>query len=160
MEKINIVVEGGKANLGQFSNRINSLGFNSKEIEKEINEKTKEFSNTKVTVTIVLDSNNKKYEVKIKPPSISDLVKKELKVELLKISEEDRAKGKTSIGNLSIEQVKKIAKIKAEQIGEKDLKKVLKMVISSIDTFQGVLIEGKRPKEILREIDKISLNNS
>ncbi|MEM5815892.1 MAG: hypothetical protein QXW01_01310 [Candidatus Aenigmatarchaeota archaeon] len=157
MEKITIIVDGGKVNLGQISNRINSLGFDSNTIQKEINEKTKEFAGMKVEVTISMDEKNKKYEIIVKPPSIADLVKKELKVDLLKITEEDKAKGKTSIGSLTIEQVKKIAKIKAEQLGETDLKKVLKMVISSIDTMQGVLIEGKRPKEILKEVDSLIL---
>lgn len=152
MEKLNLLVDAGKANLGQLSSKLNSLGFNVNEIQKEINEKTKEFSGLKVTVTLILDKEDKKYEIKVKPPSIADLVKKELGVELLKVSEEDKQKGKTVIGNLTMKQVEKIARIKAEEFGEKDLKKVLKMVIGSINTLQGVLIEGKKPKEILKEL--------
>jgi large subunit ribosomal protein L11 len=148
MEKINLIVDAGKANLGQLSSKISSLGFNVNEIQKEINEKTKEFAGLKVNVVLVLDKDNKKYEIKVKAPSVADLVKKELGVELLKPSEEDKQKGKTFIGNLTMKQVEKIAKIKAEELGEKDLKKVLKMVIGSINTLQGVLIEGKKPKEI------------
>jgi large subunit ribosomal protein L11 len=152
MEKINLIVDAGKANLGQLSSKINSLGFNVNEIQKEINEKTKEFAGLKVNVILILDKDNKKYEIKVKAPSVADLVKKELGVELLKLSEEEKQKGKTFIGNLTMKQVEKIAKIKAEELGEKDLKKVLKMVIGSINTLQGVLIEGKKPKEILKEI--------
>jgi len=152
MEKINLIVDAGKANLGQLSSKISSLGFNVAEIQKEINEKTKEFSGLKVNVTLILDKENKKYEIKVKAPSVAELVKKEFGVEILKISEEDKQKGKTIIGNLTIEQVEKIAKIKAEDLGEKDLKKVMKMVIGSINTLQGVLIEGKRPKDILKEL--------
>jgi large subunit ribosomal protein L11 len=148
MEKINLIVDAGKANLGQLSSKINSLGFNVNEIQKEINEKTKEFSGLKVNVILILDKDNKKYEIKVKAPSVADLVKKELGVELLKLTEEDKQKGKTYVGNLTMKQVEKIAKIKAEELGEKDLKKVLKMVIGSINTLQGVLIEGKKPKEI------------
>ena len=152
MEKINLIVDAGKANLGQLSSKISSLGFNVNEIQKEINEKTKEFAGLKVNVILILDKDNKKYEIKVKAPSVADLVKKELGAELLKLSEEDKQKGKTFIGNLTMKQVEKIAKIKAEELGEKDLKKVLKMVIGSINTLQGVLIEGKKPKEILKEI--------
>jgi len=152
MEKINLIVDAGKANLGQLSSKISSLGFNVNEIQKEINEKTKEFAGLKVNVILILDKDNKKYEIKVKAPSVADLVKKELGVELLKLSEEDKQKGKTFIGNLTMKQVEKIAKIKAEELGEKDLKKVLKMVIGSINTLQGVLIENKKPKEILKEI--------
>jgi large subunit ribosomal protein L11 len=152
MEKINLIIDAGKANLGQLSSKISSLGFNVNEIQKEINEKTKEFSGLKVNVILILDKDNKKYEIKVKAPSVADLVKKELGVELLKLSEEEKQKGKTFIGNLTMKQVEKIAKIKAEEFGEKDLKKVLKMVIGSINTLQGVLIEGKKPKEILKEI--------
>jgi len=152
MEKINLIVDAGKANLGQLSSKISSLGFNVNEIQKEINEKTKEFAELKVNVVLILNKDNKKYEIKVKAPSVADLVKKELGAELLKLSEEDKQKGKTFVGNLTMKQVEKIAKIKAEELGEKDLKKVLKMVIGSINTLQGVLIEGKKPKEILKEI--------
>jgi large subunit ribosomal protein L11 len=152
MEKINLIVDAGKANLGQLSSKISSLGFNVNEIQKEINEKTKEFAGLKVNVILILDKDNKKYEIKVKAPSIADLVKKELGVELLKLTEEDKQKGKTFIGNLTMKQVEKIAKIKAEELGEKDLKKVLKMVIGSINTLQGVLIDGRKPKEVLKEI--------
>ena len=151
MEKINLIVDAGKANLGQLSSKISSLGFNANEIQKEINEKTKEFAGLKVNVILILDKDNKKYEIKVKAPSVADLVKKELGLEVLKISEEDKQKGKTYVGNLTMKQVEKIAKIKAEELGEKDLKKVLKMVIGSINTLQGVLVEGKKPKEVLKE---------
>jgi large subunit ribosomal protein L11 len=150
MEKINLIVDAGKANLGQLSSKISSLGFNVNEIQKEINEKTRDFVGLKVNITLILDKDNKKYEIKVKAPSVADLVKKELGVELLKLTEEDKQKGKTFVGNLTMKQVEKIAKIKAEELGEKDLKKVLKMVIGSINTLQGVLIEGKKPKEILK----------
>jgi Asp-tRNA(Asn)/Glu-tRNA(Gln) amidotransferase C subunit len=60
-----------------------------------------------------------------------------------------------------MKQVEKIAKIKAEELGEKDLKKVLKMVIGSINTLQGVFIEGKKPKEFLNEwIKNIKIKNN
>jgi large subunit ribosomal protein L11 len=154
MEKINLIVDAGKVNLGQLSSKISSLGFNVNEIQKEINEKTKNFAGLKVNVILALDKDSKKYEIKIKAPSVADLVKKELGVEFLKLSEEDKQKGKTFVGNLTMKQVEKIAKIKAEELGEKDLKKVLKMVIGSINTFQGVLIENKKPKEILKEVEK------
>jgi large subunit ribosomal protein L11 len=153
MEKINLIVDAGKANLGQLSSKISSLGFNVNEIQKEINERTKEFAGLKVNVVLILDKENKKYEIKVKAPSIADLVKKELGVELLKLSEEDKQKGKTFVGNLTMKQVEKIAKIKSEELGEKDLKKVLKMVIGSINTLQGVLIEGKKAKEILNKLE-------
>jgi large subunit ribosomal protein L11 len=148
MEKINLIVDAGKANIGQLSSKISSLGFNVIQIQKEINERTKEFAGLKVNIVLVLDKENKKYEIKVKAPSVADLVKKELGVELLKLTEEDKQKGKTYVGNLTMKQVEKIAKIKAEELGEKDFKKVLKMVIGSINTLQGVLIEGKKPKEI------------
>jgi len=152
MEKINLIVDAGKANLGQLSSKISSLGFNVNEIQKEINEKTKEFAGLKVNVVLILDKDNKKYEIKVKAPGVADLVKKELGVELLKLSEEDKQKGKTYVGNLTMKQVEKIAKIKAEELGERDLRKVFRMIIGSINTLQGVLIEGKKPKEVIKEI--------
>lgn len=85
--------------------------------------------------------------------TVSELVKKELGVEIAKLTEEDKAKGKI-VGNLKMEQVVKIALKKRNDILAKNFKSVVKQVVGSISSMQGILIEGKAPKEILKEIDE------
>ena len=78
----------------------------------------------------------------------SELVKKELGIEKAKLVNGDR------VGSLKMEQVVKITREKRSDIRAKSFKSALKQVIGTIVSMQGVLIEGKKPKEILKEIDE------
>jgi len=82
------------------------------------------------------------------------MVLKELGVEVAKITEEDKSKGKTSVGSLSMEQVVKIAKEKQKELFIKDLKKVVKMVLGTCNSMNGVLVENKRPKDVIKEVEE------
>jgi len=84
----------------------------------------------------------------------SELILKELGIEAAKLTEEDKSKGKTSVGNLSMEQIVKIAKEKQKELLIKDLKKVVKMVLGTCNSMNGVLVENKRPKEVIKEVDE------
>lgn len=48
--------------------------------------------------------------------TISTSIKKEIKIEKAKITEEDKTKGVTSVGNITMDQVVKIAKEKEKLI--------------------------------------------
>ncbi|GEM_PF-2532042 len=84
----------------------------------------------------------------------SALILKELGIEVAKITEEDKSKGKTSVGNLSMEQVVKIAKEKQKELLVKDLKKIVKMVLGTCNSMNGVLVENKRPKDVIKEVEE------
>jgi len=85
---------------------------------------------------------------------MSEMILKELGVEVAKITEEDKSKGKTSVGSLSMEQVVKIAKEKQKELFIKDLKKVVKMVLGTCNSMNGVLVENKRPKDVIKEVEE------
>jgi|YelNatPaOPRAMG01_1025707.scaffolds.fasta_scaffold01259_11 large subunit ribosomal protein L11 len=87
-------------------------------------------------------------------PKTSALILKELGIEAAKITEEDKSKGKTSVGNLSMQQVVKIAKEKQKELLIKDLKKIVKMVLGTCNSMNGVLVENKRPKDVIKEVDE------
>jgi large subunit ribosomal protein L11 len=91
--------------------------------------------------------------------SISNIVKKEIGIELAKITEEDKTKGKTSVGNITMEKIVKIAKSNREKLSSKDFKSDVKQVVGSISSMQGVLIENKKPKEIIQEINEGKWDN-
>ena len=82
------------------------------------------------------------------------MVLKELGVEVAKITEEDKSKGKTSVGSLGMEQIVKIAKEKQKELFIKDLKKVVKMVLGTCNSMNGVLVENKRPKDVIKEVEE------
>ena len=57
------------------------------------------------------------------------------------------------VGDLTIDQCIKITKMKRESILAKDMKKALKEIVATVVSMP-VTIEGKSPKEILKEIDE------
>jgi large subunit ribosomal protein L11 len=151
-EVIELLVEGGKAKPSQtIISKLESYKIKAEDVFKEINEKTKEYQGEKVKVKILI---NKGYEIKISAPSVASLIKKELGIEVAKITPEEKAAGKTSVGNLSFEQIVKIAKIKFDDLLVKDLKTAVKVVLGTANSLTGVLVENKRPKEIIKEIDE------
>lgn len=85
--------------------------------------------------------------------TVSSLIKKELGIEIAKITEEEKTAGKTSVGSLTMDQVVKIAKSRKNLL-TKDLKKSVKLVLGSANSMTGVLVENKRPKEIIKEVDE------
>jgi large subunit ribosomal protein L11 len=151
-EVIELLVEGGKAKPSQtIISKLENYKIKAEDVFKEINEKTKEYQGEKVKVKILI---NKGYEIKISAPSVASLIKKELGIEVAKITPEEKAAGKTSVGNLSFEQIVKIAKIKFDDLLVKDLKTAVKVVLGTANSLTGVLVENKRPKEIIKEIDE------
>ncbi|HKZ45397.1 MAG TPA: 50S ribosomal protein L11, partial [archaeon] len=134
--------------------KLSAYKLNIAEIFKQINEKTKEFAGMKVPVKLIVDKKTHGYEIKVGTPPVSSLIKKELGIEFAKITEEEKTAGKTSTGNLTIDQCVKIAKMKMEDLLANDLKAAVKQVIGAANSLTGVLVEGRRPKEVIKEIDE------
>lgn len=82
------------------------------------------------------------------------LIKKELRIDTAKITEEDKAKEIISIADGKMDSVIKIAKERMSSLSAKDLKGSVKIILGTLNSMNGVLIEGKRPKEIIEEIDE------
>ena len=171
-ETLDLLIEGGKASPGPTTvPKLSAYKLNVGEVFKKINEKTKEYLGMKVPVKLIIDKETKEYEIKVGIPTVASLIKKELGIEKAKIIEEEKTeeKGeekpeekveeKTIIGNLTMNQVVKIAKMKSEDLLAKDLKAAVKQVVGSANSLTGVQIEGKRPKELIEEIDEGKWDN-
>jgi large subunit ribosomal protein L11 len=153
-EIVELEIEGGNASKNStLVSKLNEYKLDLNKIIKEINEKTKEHKGIQIPIKIEIDPKTKAYEIDIKPPPLSVLIKKEVGIEKLKISEEDKAKGVTSVGNLKFEQIVKIAKIKMPQFHTKNLRSAIKQVIGTCVSMP-ITIEEKSPKEILKEVDE------
>lgn len=148
MPEISVMIEGGKATAAApLGPALGPLGVNIGEIVAKINEKTKDYAGMKVPVKVIIDSATKGFEIEIGSPPISALIKKELGLE------KGAANPKTeSVGNLSMEQVKKIAGMKMENLSSYKLKSAVKEVIGSCDSI-GVTIEGKKARQMQKEIE-------
>jgi len=63
-------------------------------------------------------------------------------------------KEKLILGNLNMNQIVKIAKMKKDEMLGKNLKTAVRQVVGTCVSMYGIQIEGKWPKEILKEIDE------
>ncbi|MCX6815894.1 MAG: 50S ribosomal protein L11 [Candidatus Aenigmarchaeota archaeon] len=150
MEKVEILVEGGKATPAPpIGPTLSPMGVNVSEVVKEINEKTKSFAGMQVPVKIMIDTATKKFTISVGSPPVSALIKKELKVQKLATVAED--KKRNMAGSISFEAVVNIAKGKDSIKGplSSKVKQVLGTCLSG-----GVLVEDKDPREIIKEINE------
>ena len=154
-ETIDLLIEGGKAAPGpSTAPKLSMYKLNIGQIFSDINGKTKDYSGMQVPVKLKIDTEMKSYEISVGTPPVASIIKKELKIELAKITDEEKAKGKTSVGSLSFDQVVRIAKMKMDAMLAKELKAAVKQIIGTANSMTGVLVENKRPKEVIKEIDE------
>jgi large subunit ribosomal protein L11 len=143
---INGLIEGGKATGGPpFGPALGPLGVNINAIITEINKKTAAFSGIKVPVKVIVDPATKSYKVEIGAPPTSALILKEIGVAA-------GAKAKDEIvGNISLEQVKKIAKSKESKLYGRSLAERVNQVLGTCKSV-GVNCENENPKVIIARI--------
>ncbi|MCX8204576.1 MAG: 50S ribosomal protein L11 [Candidatus Nezhaarchaeota archaeon] len=143
------IVEGGKATAGPpIGPALGPLGLNLMDVVNEINRATKEFSGMKVPVEVEVNVDEKSFEVKVGTPTVAALIIRELKVE--------KGSSKPSlekVGDLSMGQVVKIAKIKRTALLSKTLKGAVKEVLGTCLSM-GVTVDGKDPRQVKREVDQ------
>jgi large subunit ribosomal protein L11 len=148
-EKLEVLVDGGKATPGPpLGPALGPMGVNVIQVVSAINEKTKAFMGMKVPVTLLVDSKTKAFEIKVGTPPVSALVLKEIGME--KGSGSPKS---TKIGNLTVEQVQKIAEMKKDSMLGKDKKSRFKEVVGTCVSM-GVTVDGKDAKQIIKEIEK------
>ena len=146
---IEALVPGGQATAGPpLGPALGPLGVNVMAIVNKINELTKDFGGMKVPAKIIVDVDTKEFEVEVGTPTTSALIVKELGIE-----KGSGDPGKQKVGNLTIQQVIKIAKMKRQELLAKNLKKAAKEVLGSCVSM-GVTVEDKDPREVQREIDE------
>jgi len=146
---VELLVNGGQATAGPpLGPALGPLGVNVLAIVNKINELTKDYSGMKVPVKVMVDPETKAFEVSIGTPTASALIVSELKIE------KGSGTPKTQkVGDLTVEQVIRIAKIKRLELLAKTLKAAAKEVLGGCVSM-GVTVEGKDPREVQKEIDE------
>ena len=153
-KSVEALVSGGKATAGPpLGPMLGPLGVNIVSIINKINELTSDFSGVKVPVTVTVDVDTKSFEVTVGTPPTVALIVKELGIE------KGSGNPKTEkVGNITMEQVKKIAKISMTKSYAKTLKSSMKEVIGTCLSL-GVTVEDMEPKEAQKEIDQGKYDN-
>jgi len=146
---VELLVAGGQANAGPpLGPALGPLGVNVMAIVNRINELTKDYAGMKVPVKVLVDPDTKQFDVTIGTPTVSALIVSELKIE--------KGSGTPStqkVGNLTINQVMRIAKMKRPELLARNLKTATKEILGACISM-GVTAEGKDPREVQREIDE------
>jgi large subunit ribosomal protein L11 len=144
---IKLIVDGAEMRPGPtVAQKIGPLGINMGQVISEVNKATAEFKGIKVPVTLDIDTKTKKFKVEVSSPPTSELLKKELGLES---GSGDHKKNK--VGNISIETIIKVAKVKHSGMLAKEFKSAVKSVVGSSVSL-GILVENKG-KELISDID-------
>lgn len=146
---VKALISGGRATAGPpLGPVLGPLGLNVLAIVNKINELTKDYAGMKVPVEIVVDTEDKEFEVHVGPPTSSALIVKELGVE--KGSGDPKTQ---KVGDLTMDQVVMIAKSKRKELLSKTLKKAVSEILGCCVSM-GVTVNGREPKEIQQEVNQ------
>jgi len=145
---IKLLIEGGDMKPGPaIAQQIGPLGINMGKVISEINSATKDFKGMKVPVELDIDEKTKDFKVHTSSPPTSELLKKELKLEKGTSDHKN-----IQMGNASIEDMIKVAKIKSGNMLEKDMKASVKSVLGTAKSM-GILVENKDPNELIEDVN-------
>lgn len=148
-EKVEALVDGGKASAAPpLGPALGPMGVNIGQVIAEINKKTDAFKGMKVPVTVLIDKETKEFSIEIGTPPTSQLIKKEINLQT--------ASGMPNVqkmGNMSIQQAIKVAKMKQDSMQATSLKSAVKSVIGSANSL-GVLVEGMSGREACTAIEE------
>ena len=117
-------------------------------IVNKINELTSSYAGMRVPVKITVDVDTKEFEIEVGMPTTSALIVKEAGIQ-----KGSGAPNTETVGNISFDQVLKIAKIKMPGLLARDLKAAVKEIVGTCLSM-GVTVDQKNPKDVLREIDE------
>ncbi len=148
-ETIEALVDGGQASAGPpLGPALGPMGINIKNVIDKINEETKVFEGMKVPVKVIIDPTTKSFTIEVGTPPTSSLIMKELNLE--KGSSSNRTE---KVGNLSIEQVKRIVKMKGQSILGRTIKQSVKEILGTCVSM-GITVDNLDPRDVQRLIDE------
>ena len=156
-QTVEVLVEGGKATGGPpIGPALGPLKVPIPKVVAEINEKTKDFKGMQVPVKIIVDTEEKTWEIVVGTPPTSQLIKNELKNVLPQNEKKKRPRGaqqpgKEWVGNLKLEQLIKIARMKKEGLMANSLKAAL-MEVSGTCVSMGIKVDNLPPKEFQQKL--------
>ncbi|ADM28221.1 ribosomal protein L11 [Ignisphaera aggregans DSM 17230] len=146
---IKIQVEGGKASPAPpLGPAITDAGLNVAEVIEKINKMTEVYKGLTVTVKIIVDLDTKNYEIELELPTVTSML-----LSMAKASEPSGDPMHKKIGNISIEDVVRVALLKKPELTAKSLKAAVKTILGSARSI-GLTVEGKDPKDVIKEVEQ------
>ncbi len=127
-----------------------TLGQNQLPVGKvvaDINKATSKWKGLLVPIKVIVDPSTRQYEIEVGTPTTSALIMKEAN-----IKKGSGQSGKEAVGDLSLEKVLEIAKMKMPQMYARNIKSAIKQVLGTMVSM-GVTVDGKDPKEVINNLD-------
>jgi large subunit ribosomal protein L11 len=144
---VNALVSGGEASAGPpLGPALGPLGINILQVVTTINEKTKDFPGMKVPVKVEVDPETKKFSVEVGVPPTAALIFKESG-----INKGSGTAGTNFVGNVSMQSIVKISKMKLDVSYAPDVKSIAKEIIGSCLSL-GIKVEDKVAKELYADV--------
>ncbi len=136
---VEALVPGGKASAGPpLGPALGPLGVNVAQVVAKINEATRDLNGMQVPVKVKVKSRTE-FEIEVGTPPTSALILKEMGIE--------KGTGdKSTVGNLTMEQVVRVANIKRRGLLSKTLKNAAREVIGTAGSL-GATIDGMPSKD-------------
>ena len=146
-EVVETLIEGGKASAAPpLGPALGPLKVNIGQVVADINKKTADFKGMKVPVKVIVDTETKNYEIEIGTPPASQLIKTELG-----IKKGSGTPDKEYVAEMSLEQVKKVARMKFDSLLANDLSSAVREIAGTCYSL-GIKVDGKIPREFIADV--------
>lgn len=148
-EKVEVLIEGGKATAAPpLGPALGPLKVNIGQVVADINKKTADFKGMKVPVKVIVDTETKAYEIEIGTPPASQLIKSELNIQ-----KGSGTPDKTHVADMSLDQIKKVARMKFDALLAQDLNAAVREIAGTCYSL-GITIDGKPAREFIADVKK------
>ncbi|MBD3185767.1 50S ribosomal protein L11 [Candidatus Bathyarchaeota archaeon] len=146
---VEALVNGGEATAGPpLGPALGPLGMPIPKVIAEINDKTREYDGLKVPIVVWINKETKEFRVEVRTPMTSALIIKEAGIE--KGSGEPN---EDKVGDLSLDQVIKIARMKRDDIPAITFKGAVKTVLGTMVSMGITVDDGMDPRVMQRMVD-------
>lgn len=146
-EKVDVLIQGGKATAAPpLGPALGPLGVNIGLVVAEINKKTAAFAGMNVPVTVEVDKETKTFTISIGTPPAADLIKQEAGVATAS------GNPKQHVGNLTIDQVIKVAGMKEDALLGANMKSCAKEIAGTCNSM-GITVEGMHGRDAIAAIN-------
>jgi len=147
-ESVDALIMGGKASAAPpLGPALGPKGVNIGQVVAEINKKTADFAGMQVPVKVIIETDDKSFEIEIGTPPASALIKQE--AGLKKASGNPKAE---LVGNITFDQVLKIARMKETALTGKNMKMMVKEIIGTCRSM-GITVDDKRSEDAIMAVE-------
>nr|MDO8115206.1 50S ribosomal protein L11 [Candidatus Sigynarchaeota archaeon] len=148
---VEALIVGGAATAGPpLGPALGPLGVPTGQVVAKINEATADFAGLKVPIVVWVNKSKKPatFRIEVKTPMTSALIIKELGIEKGSATPHE-----AKVGDMSMEQLVKVTKLKRKEMTAKTLRAAVKTVLG-VCVSMGVTIDGgKDPRIVQQAID-------